>query len=95
MIYADHAATTPLSKKAKEAMTPWLSEEYGNPSTLYSIARRPRNAVAQARETIAALINASPSEIVFTSGGTESDNYALKGIAFHHFGKKIVQNTFI
>lgn len=76
MIYADHAATTMLSPKAREAMFPWLSEEYGNPSTLYSLARNPRKAIADARAKIAEAIKAKPDEILFTSCGTESDNWA-------------------
>lgn len=82
MIYADHAATTPLSPAAYTAMQPWLQEEYGNPSTLYSLAREPRKAVASARQTIADCIGANPDEIFFTSGGTEADNWALTGVAF-------------
>lgn len=84
MIYADHAATTALSPAAYEAMLPWLQDKYGNPSTLYSLARDPRKAVAHSRELIAAAINADPSEIFFTSGGTEADNWALKGTMFQH-----------
>lgn len=81
-IYADHAATTALSPAAYEAMLPWLQEEYGNPSTLYSLAREPRKAVASARQAIADCIGAKPDEIFFTSGGTEADNWALTGVAF-------------
>ncbi len=80
-IYADHAATTALSPAALSAMRPWLREQYGNPSTLYSFAREPRKAVTAAREKIAACIGAKPEEIFFTSGGTESDNWALVGTA--------------
>lgn len=83
-IYADHAATTPLSPAAYEAMQPWLLEEYGNPSTLYYLAREPRKAIASARQTIADCIGAKPNEIYFTSGGTEADNWALTGVAFRH-----------
>lgn len=82
VIYADHAATTPLSPAAYEAMIPWLQDNYGNPSTLYSLAREPRRAIAHAREAIADVIGAAPDEIYFTSGGTEADNWALCGIAF-------------
>lgn len=82
MIYADHAATTALSPAAYAAMQPWLQDKYGNPSTLNSLAREPRKAVASARETIAACIGAKPEEIYFTSGGTEADNWALTGVAF-------------
>lgn len=90
-IYADHAATTALSSVAYEAMQPWLQEKYGNPSTLYSLARDPRKAVAYSREIIADAIHADPSEIFFTSGGTEGDNWAIKGTAFQYErGKRII-----
>ncbi len=81
-IYADNAATTKLNKEAFEAMIPWLTEEYGNASQPYAFARKPKKALADARATIASCINASPDEIFFTSGGTESDNWAIKGAAF-------------
>lgn len=93
-IYADHAATTALSPAAYEAMQPWLQDKYGNPSTLYSLARDPRKAVAHSREVIAAAINADPSEIFFTSGGTEADNWALKGTMFqHNRGKGVITSA--
>lgn len=88
MIYADHAATTFLSPAAYAAMQPWLREEYGNPSALYSLAREPRKAIVSARQTIANCIGATPDEIYFTSGGTEADNWALTGVAFHQPGFK-------
>lgn len=78
-IYADHAATTQLDDIAYEAMCPFLKGEYGNASQLYSFARTPKKALKDAREVIASCIGAEPTEIVFTSGGTESDNWALKG----------------
>ena len=91
MIYADHAATTALSQAAYEAMLPWLKVNYGNPSTLYSLAREPRKAILSARETIATAIGALPQEIFFTSGGSESDNWAIKGAAFQYaIGAKII-----
>ena len=94
MIYADHAATTALSHTAFEAMLPWLQDKYGNPSTLYSLARDPRKAVAHSREVIASAINADPSEIFFTSGGTEADNWALKGVVFQHErGKSVIASA--
>ena len=94
MIYADHAATTAMSPVAYEAMLPWLQDKYGNPSTPYSLARDPRKAVAQSREVIAAAIHADPSEIFFTSGGTEADNWALKGTVFQHErGKGIITSA--
>ena len=73
----DHAATTPLSKDALEAMMPYLTTEYGNASTVYTYGQRAKAAVERSRRTIAATIGAKPSEIYFTSGGTESDNWAL------------------
>lgn len=82
LIYADHAATTPLSPAACAAMQPWLQDKYGNPSALYNLAREPRKAIASARETIAACIGARSEEIYFTSGGTEADNWALIGMVF-------------
>ena len=81
MIYVDHAATTRLSDRAFEAMLPWLKEEYGNPSQPYSFSRKPRKAIAEARESLAACNGAQPEENFFTSGGTESDNWAIKGTA--------------
>ena len=94
MIYADHAATTAMSSVAYEAMLPWLQNRYGNPSTLYSLARDPRKAVAHSRKVIAAAINADPSEIFFTSGGTEADNWALKGTMFqHNRGKGVITSA--
>lgn len=79
LIYADHAATTPLIPEALEAMLPFLKENFGNPSSIHSWARNPREAVWEARTMIAKCINAEPEEIFFTSGGTESDNWVIKG----------------
>ena len=79
--YMDHAATTPLSKDALDAMMPYLTTDYGNASTVYSYGQRAKAAVERSRRTIAATIGAKPSEIYFTSGGTESDNWALIGAA--------------
>ncbi len=79
-VYADHAATTPLLPEALEAMLPWLKDGFGNPSSLHSFGREARKAVEGARTTIAGCIGAEPEEIFFTSGGTESDNWALKGV---------------
>lgn len=78
MIYADNAATTKLDMDAFEAMKPFLLEEYGNASQLYSFASSAKRALKKARETIANCIGAFPDEIYFTSGGTESDNWAIK-----------------
>ena len=75
--YMDHAATTPLSKEALEAMMPYLTDDYGNASTVYTYGQRAKAAIERSRRTIATTIGAKPSEIYFTSGGTESDNWAL------------------
>jgi len=88
MIYADNAATTQLNNAAFEAMKPWLTDEYGNASQPYSLSRKPKKALAEARVTIAECINAQPEEIFFTSGGTESDNWAIKGSAFADSNKR-------
>lgn len=82
LIYADNAATTKMNKESFEAMIPWLTDEYGNASQPYTFARKPKKALAEARQIIANCINALPEEIFFTSGGTESDNWAIKGSAF-------------
>ncbi len=81
IIYADNAATTPLSRRALEAMMPFLTSEYGNPSSVYSVGRTAKKAIEGARGKVAAAIGAKPEEIHFTSGGTESDNWAIKAIA--------------
>ena len=80
MIYLDHAATTPMLPEVYEAMEPYLSEEYANPSAAYRFAKRSREAVEQVRSQIAEMLRARPQEIYFTSGGTESDNWALRCI---------------
>lgn len=82
MIYADNAATSQLSVEALAAMMPFLKTEYGNASQPYSFSRSSKHALREARESIASCINAAPEEIFFTSGGTESDNWALKGTMF-------------
>ena len=80
-IYADNAATTKMSRAAVEAMTPYLYECYGNPSSLYALGQRAKDAVEAAREKIARLIGAEPREITFTSGGSEADNQAILSAA--------------
>lgn len=80
-IYLDHAATTPVAPEVLEAMQPYFSAIYGNPSSLYSLGIAARHAVNSARETLAEILNATPEEIVFTSGGTESDNTAVRSVA--------------
>ena len=89
-IYADNAATTQLDIDAFEAMKPYLLDEYGNASQPYSFARKPKKALREARTIIAECINASPEEIYFTSGGTESDNWAIKGIALNGAAAQII-----
>lgn len=81
-IYLDHAATTPVHPQVLEAMLPYFSENFGNPSAVYSFAQQARQAVEKARSTVADLLGCTSKETVFTSGGTESDNAAIKGIAF-------------
>lgn len=89
-VYADNAATTKLDKVAFDAMSPFLMDEYGNASQPYAFARSPKKALQEARETIASCIGASPDEIFFTSGGTESDNWAIKGIAMSDEGNHTI-----
>ena len=79
MIYADNAATTKLDEDAFYKMKPFLLEEYANASEPYSFSRKVKAAIKESRGIIASCINASPEEIFFTSGGTESDNWAIKG----------------
>ena len=80
-IYADNAATTRMSRTAIEAMLPYMENVYGNPSSLYSIGQEAKEALEQAREEVAAVIHADPKEILFTSGGSEADNQALRSAA--------------
>ena len=94
-IYMDHAATTPVRKEVLEAMLPYFGGSFGNPSSIYTMAQEARKAVDDSRETIAHILGARVSEIVFTSGGTESDNAALKGAAFalRHLGDHIITSS--
>ncbi len=87
MIYLDNASTTRLDKRVLDAMTPYLTEEYGNPSAIYALAKRARRAVEEARSSVAEILCCKPQEIYFTSGGSESDNTAIKGIARQYAGK--------
>ena len=81
LIYVDNSATTPISKEVLDAMMPWLTEGYGNASSIYSKGREAGWALKGAREQIASILGAQPNEIYFTSGGSESDNWAIKGAA--------------
>lgn len=80
-IYMDHASTTPLRPEVLAAMLPFLGEEFGNPSSLHYFGRRPQEALEQARASVASLINAKAEEVFFTSGATEANNWAIKGVA--------------
>jgi cysteine desulfurase len=84
--YLDHAATTPMRPEAIEAMLPWLTERYGNPSGGHAVARAARGAVDEARDTVATALGCRPGEIVFTGGGTEADNLAVAGVVGAHGG---------
>ena len=86
-IYLDHAATTPLAKEVLKEMIPYFSENYGNPGSFHRKGLTAKTAVDEAREKIASILNCSPEEIIFTSGGTEGDNLAVKGTAFARRGE--------
>ena len=81
MFYFDHAATTPVDSRVLQKMLPYFTENFGNPNSQHAYGRRTAAAVDEARDTVASLIGAKPNEIYFTSGGTESDNWALRGAA--------------
>ncbi len=87
-IYLDNAATTPVDERVLDAMIPYLTEIFGNPSSVHSYGREVKVMLEEARETVADFIGANPSEIHFTSGGTEANNFAVKGIALANYGKK-------
>jgi len=88
MIYLDHAATTAVSKTVREAMLPYFSEDYGNPSSLYLFAQKAKKAVEDSRRSLAGLLGINPREIYFSSGGTESDNWAILSAFYSAMGKK-------
>jgi len=81
MVYLDHSATTPLDQEVLAAMTPYLTEEYGNASSIYGLGQRARQAIDQARDEVAAFFGVQAKEVIFTSGGTEADNLAIRGVA--------------
>ena len=80
-VYFDHAATTPVDERVLQKMLPYFTDNFGNPNSQHRFGRRSVTAVDEARDTVASLIGAKPSEIYFTSGGTESDNWAIRGAA--------------
>jgi cysteine desulfurase len=82
VIYLDHAATTPVDERVIEAMLPYFRERWGNPSSVYSVGRTARRALDESRDTVAGVLGCRPNEVLFTSGGSESDNLAVKGVAF-------------
>ncbi len=86
-MYFDHAATTPMHPDVLQTMTPYMLEQFGNPSSVHAFGRSGRAAIDAARRTIASELNAKPNEIIFTAGGTESDNYAILGAAMKHQDK--------
>lgn len=94
-IYLDYAATTPAHPEVVEAMLPYFTEAFGNPSGIYSYGQEAKGAIEEARAKVADFIGAQSEEIVFTSGGTEADNFALKGIAFanEHRGNHIITSS--
>lgn len=95
-VYADNAATTSVSPEVLSAMLPYFGSEYGNPSSLYSLGRKSAEAIAEARGKIASLLGAKPNEIFFTSCGSESDNWAIKGAAHANMskGKHIISTVY-
>ena len=95
MIYMDHAATTPVRPEVLDVMLPYFTENYGNPSSIYRLAQESRKAMDESRETVASILGARVGEIVFTSGGTESDNTALKGsaLALRNTGNHIITTS--
>jgi len=94
-IYLDHIACTPLHSDVVEEMLPYLREKFGNPQSLHSVGQHALEAIEEAREKVARLINAEPSEIFFTSSGSEANNFAMKGLALAHQnqGKHIILSS--
>ena len=95
VIYLDHAATTPVKPEVLEAMLPYFTEKFGNPSSIYSLGRGNRKAIEESREKVAKALNAKSKEIFFTSGGSEADNWCIKGVAFANQdkGKHIITSN--
>src|SRR5690349_21827894 len=95
MVYLDHSATTPLDPEVLASMMPYLTEDYGNASSVYSLGQRARQAIDQARDETAAFYGVQAKEVIFTSGGTEADNLALRGVAYRlrDRGRHVVTST--
>ncbi|MBZ0304948.1 MAG: aminotransferase class V-fold PLP-dependent enzyme, partial [Anaerolineae bacterium] len=87
MIYLDHSATTPTDPRVVEAMLPYFTEVYGNASSTHAIGRQASQAIEKARVAAAAVLNCKPTEIIFTSGGSESDNLAVRGAAWAAYSR--------
>ena len=81
-IYLDHAATTPVDPRVVEAMLPYFTGQFGNPSSIYSLGQDAARAVDSARDQVAAILNARNGDIIFTAGGTDSDNIAIRAAAY-------------
>lgn len=92
-VYLDYSATTPVKKEVLDEMLPFFTENFGNPSSLYSVAQKSKEALGQARKRVASLINANSKEIFFTAGGTESDNWAIEGVIAKDKGKHIITSS--
>jgi cysteine desulfurase len=95
MVYLDHSATTPLDLEVLQAMMPYLTEEFGNASSVYGLGQRARQAIDQARDEVAAFYGVAAKEVIFTSGGTEGDNFAFQGIAQRNAdrGRHVITST--
>jgi cysteine desulfurase len=95
-VYADNAATTSVSKAVLDSMLPYFSKKYGNPSSIYSLGRQTHEAVDDARLKVATILGCEPQEIFFTSGGSESDNWAIRGVALANIkkGKHLITSKF-
>jgi cysteine desulfurase len=95
MVYLDHSATTPLDPEVLQAMMPYLTEEFGNASSVYGLGQRARQAIDQARDEVAAFYGVAAKEVIFTSGGTEGDNLAFRGIAARNAdrGRHVITST--
>ena len=95
MVYLDHSATTPLDPEVLQAMMPYLTGEFGNASSVYGLGQRARQAIDQARDEVAAYYGVAAKEVIFTSGGTEGDNFALQGIAQRNAdrGRHVITST--